>query len=88
MSLTKKLSSAAHSLLIPIHQIIEIVLPDFIKENLRDDAVRAIIVNAVDQALVKKHPSAKAVPEKLRKKLILRALETVIDDILLGDETP
>ena len=76
----------AHSLLIPIHQVIQLVLPDFIEENLKDETVREIIVKEVDKALLKKHPAAKAVPEKVRKKLIHRALATVIDDILLGDD--
>lgn len=66
----------------PIRKIIDRVLPDFVGQNLRSQAVRKLIVKAVDKALVAARPEAAAIPAKIREQFIGTIL-----DIVLGPAT-
>ena len=71
-------------LLTPIQEILERVIPDFLEQELRDEAVREAIVSAADQALLAELPAAAAIPEDRRRRIIRRVLDLMLDEILLA----
>jgi hypothetical protein len=71
-------------LLQPIQKLIRSILPNFVEKDLRDPEVRELIVAAVDKALVAQFPAAGFIPSNLRKSLIRKQLDIIIDDIVLG----
>ena len=73
-------------LLEPIQQLIRKLLPDFAEENLQKPEVRETIVAAVDTALVTNYPFAGAIPASLRRRIIRKQLDMIIDDIVLGPD--
>lgn len=73
----------ADVLLQPISRLIEAVLPDFIEENLRDEAVRERIVEQVDKLLIAQQPAAAAIPSGTRKRIIRGLLDLVLDEVVL-----
>ena len=70
----------------PIQQLIRKVLPDFAEENLERPEVRERIVAAIDAALVTNYPVAGAIPASLRRRIIRKQLDMIIDDIVLGPD--
>jgi hypothetical protein len=68
----------------PIQQLIRKLLPDFAEENLEKPEVREAIVMAVDTALVTNYPVAGAIPASLRRRIIRKQVDMIIDDIVLG----
>jgi hypothetical protein len=70
----------------PIQQLIRKVLPDFAEENLERPEVRERIVAAIDTALVTNYPVAGAIPASLRRRIIRKQLDMIIDDIVLGPD--
>lgn len=70
-------------LLTPIQEILERVIPDFLEQELRDEAVREAIVSAADRALLAELPAAVAIPEARRRRIIRRVLDLMLDEILL-----
>jgi len=71
-------------LLGPIQKLIRAILPDFIEKKLEDSEVRKTIVLAVDTALITQYPIARAIPSELRRAIIEKQLNIIIDDIVLG----
>lgn len=82
---TLKLIGIIDSLLIPIQRAIVAVLPDFLEDQLADLETRKKIVIAADKALIKSAPEARLIPTKVRRRLIGKSLDIIIDDILLPD---
>jgi len=80
-----RLIGIAETIVDPIQRIFARVLPDFIEERLDDPEVRERIVAEADKALVKEVPGAGLTPDDIRKKIIRRLLDVVLDDILLPD---
>jgi len=72
-------------LLTPIQEILERLIPGFLAQDLRDDAVREAIVAAADRALLAELPAALAIPEERRKRIIRRVLDLMLDEILLAE---
>ena len=70
----------------PIQQLIRKLLPDFAEENLQKPEVRETIVAAVDTALVTNYPVASAIPASLRRRIIRKQLDKIMDDIVLGPD--
>ena len=70
----------------PIQQLIRKLLPDFAEEYLQKPEVRETIVAAVDTALVTNYPVAGAIPASLRRRIIRKQLDMIIDDIVLGPD--
>ena len=67
----------------PIQQLIRKLLSDFAEENLQKPEVRETIVAAVDTALVTNYPVAGAIPASLRRRIIRKQPDMIIDDIVL-----
>ena len=80
-----KLIGIVDSLLIPIQRAISVVLPDFLEEALEEEQTRDKIIDAADKTLVGSTPEARLVPEKVRRRLIGRFLDIILDDILLPE---
>jgi hypothetical protein len=55
------------------------------EENLKDGAVRDRIVETVDAALVQSQPEARLVPPGVRRRIIRRLLDLLLDEILLAE---
>jgi hypothetical protein len=72
----------------PIQQLIRKILPNFVEENLERPEVREAIVVAVDTGLVANYPGAGAIPASLRRRIIRKQLDIIIDDIVLGPDEP
>jgi len=80
-----RLVGIADALLIPIQKVIALVLPDFLENQLDKEEVREKIVVAVDKQLISAYPEARLVPEAMRKRLIRRTLDMMLDEILLTE---
>ena len=80
-----KLIGIVDSLLIPIQRAISLVLPDFLEDALESEQTREKIISAADEALIKSTPEARLVPEKIRRRLIARFLDIILDEILLPE---
>lgn len=76
------LTGLSGSFFFPIFEAIELVLPKYIKKNLKDPKVRKLIVEAADKALIVSHPELRPIPSKWRKRIIAKILDLVIDEIL------
>ena len=74
--------SLIDQLLRPIQLLIGAILPGFVKKDLNDPAVRNAIVTAADTALVANQPAATAIPAEVRRKLIRKQLDLIIDDVI------
>ncbi|MFI3185076.1 MAG: S8 family serine peptidase [Methylococcaceae bacterium] len=73
-------------LLGPIQRILKRILPDQTEENLRDENFRRmVLVPLVDRILLSQVPEAALVPNGVRHALIERALDTLINDILIPE---
>ena len=81
-----KLIGLTTSLLIPIQKAISLVLPDFIEESLEKGEKREAIVDAADVALIQSAPEARLVPSDVRKRIIRRSLDTLLDELLLASD--
>lgn len=73
------------SVLKPIQTILAAILPQFVKRNLKDPAVRDEVVDVADVALLAQVPEAKLVPESVRKSLIRGALAVILDHAVLPE---
>ena len=73
-------------LLIPIHRVIALVLPDFLERDLKDPKVRNQIVVLADEGLVRQYPEAKVIPKATRERLIRKLLNITLDDVLLPEQ--
>ena len=65
-------------LLSPIQSVLAKVLPDFVARDLKDPAVRDLMITAADKALVSDQPLARLVPEETRRSLIAQVLDAVL----------
>lgn len=72
-------------LLTPIQEILERLIPEFLAQDLRDDAVRETIVAAADEALLAELPAAAAIPAARRRRIIRTLLDLLLDEILLPE---
>jgi hypothetical protein len=77
--------SLIDQLLGPIQKVIGAILPGFIKKDLNDPEVRDALVSAADAALIANFPAAAAIPTEIRRKLIRKQLDLIIDDVLVGE---
>jgi serine protease len=72
-------------LLEAIQVVVERQLPDFLEDNLTDDSVRERIVAAAEAALVRQFPLSRLLPADHRGTLIRKALDLILDDIVLHE---
>jgi hypothetical protein len=72
------------ALFAPISMLIERVIPDFLEKDLKSEAVRRAIVDAVDKALVAQQPGAAVIPAETRKRIIRTLVNLALDEILLA----
>ncbi|WP_319549568.1 hypothetical protein [Desulfogranum marinum] len=79
-----KLLGTIDALLIPIQKVISAILPDYLEEALDQDDVREAIVAAADKALLTAAPEARLVPEAMRKRIIRKSLDLILDEIVLS----
>jgi serine protease len=86
-SLQKRLP-LLETLLTPIQKIIRGLLPEFIERDLKNKAIRNQMVNVADAALVRQFPIARIFPPEVRRKVIRRQLDVVLDDFLLNEKLP
>lgn len=78
-----KLIGIIDALFIPIQKVISTILPDFLEEALEEDKVRESIVAATDTALLSVSPEARLIPEEMRKRIIRKSLDLILDEIVL-----
>jgi hypothetical protein len=69
--------------MVPAQKAIAAVLPDFLERDLENPEVRELIVVAADEYVTRTHPETKMIPKKMRRKLLRRALDLALDEILL-----
>lgn len=75
-------------LLSPIQKIIQAILPGFVEADLKSPDIRDAMVLAADEALVLQNPLAGFLPTEIRRRLIRKQLDLIIDEILLNDALP
>lgn len=75
-------------LLNPIQKVIQAILPDFVEKGLKSPDIRDAMVLAADEALVLQYPFVGAVPTDVRRSLIRKQLDLIIDEILLNEALP
>ena len=80
---TLKLVGIVEVILIPIQRILSRLITEHLEQNLEDENVRQMIVDAADIALCSQVPEAKLIPEEVRKEMIRKLLDMMLDDILL-----
>ena len=82
---TLKLVGIVEVILIPIQRILSRLITEHLEEDLKDKNVRQMIVDAADIALCSQVPEAKLIPEEVRKEMIRKLLDMMLDDILLPE---
>jgi serine protease len=73
------------NLLGSILSILETLLPDFLEQDLKSPAVRESIVTLADIALTRQFPLARLLPAEHRRKVIRKALDLILDDLVLHE---
>ena len=76
------------TILEPVQKLINVILPDFLGQQLERPEVRETIVLTLDEALVRQYPIARLIPEKARRAFLRSQLDLVLDGLLLNDEVP
>lgn len=77
--LIEKPLALLNTLLTQIQKIIRVVMPDFLDPDLKKEEVRHLIVAAASPALVHQFPLTQILPLDLRKRVIRRQVDVVLD---------